>query len=82
MKATGCTRPIDKLGRVVIPMELRRTLALKTGDVMAFFVDGESIVLQKHNPGCTFCGNMDDMTEFGGQKVCSGCKDEIRKAPR
>ena len=45
MKATGIVRPVDPLGRVVIPVELRRTLDIKTDDSLEVFVDGEYIML-------------------------------------
>lgn len=45
MKATGITRPVDPLGRVVIPVELRRSLGIKTDDLMEVFVEGEYIML-------------------------------------
>ena len=56
MKATGITRPVDPLGRVVIPVELRRSLGIKTDDLLEIFVDGEYIMLRKNEPACFFCG--------------------------
>ena len=47
MKATGIVRPVDPLGRVVIPVELRRTLGIKTDDSLEVFVDGDYIMLKK-----------------------------------
>lgn len=55
LKSTGVVRKIDELGRIVIPMELRRTMDIHTGDPIAIFVDGESIILQKYQPGCFLC---------------------------
>ncbi|PFL11755.1 AbrB family transcriptional regulator, partial [Bacillus cereus] len=51
MKATGVTRKVDDLGRVVIPKELRNTLGIKEKSPLEIFVDGEDIVLQKYQPG-------------------------------
>ena len=55
MKATGITRPVDPLGRVVIPVELRRSLGIKNDDLLEIFVDGEYIMLRKNEPACVFC---------------------------
>ncbi len=48
MKNTGVARKVDELGRVVIPVELRRTLGIAEGTALDFHVDGETIVLRKH----------------------------------
>lgn len=59
MKATGIVRKVDNLGRVVLPKELRKTLALKEGDPLEIFTDGEAIILKSYKPGCIFCGEAD-----------------------
>ncbi len=60
MKSTGVTRKIDELGRIVIPMELRRTLGIKEKDPMEIFVEGENIILKKYEPGgvCVITGEV------------------------
>ena len=79
MKATGMTRGLDKLGRIVIPRELRKSLDLvEEKDSLEFFVEGEKIILRKYAPGCVFCGGMKDLFSFGGQNVCGCCRNEIR----
>lgn len=50
MKSTGIVRKVDELGRVVIPMELRRTLGIDVRDPLEIFVDGSQIILQKYQP--------------------------------
>lgn len=60
MKATGIVRPVDALGRVVIPVELRRNLNIKTEDSLEIFVDGQYIMLKKYEPSCIFCGEVSD----------------------
>lgn len=50
MKSTGMVRKIDGLGRVVIPMELRKVLAIKEKDAIEIFVDDNQIILQKYKP--------------------------------
>lgn len=78
MKATGIVRRVDELGRIVIPMELRRTLGIKEGDGMEIYVDGEKIMLRKYEPACIFCGNADGVFHFKGKLVCTTC---IKEAP-
>ena len=78
MKATGIVKKLDELGRVVIPVETRRTLGLKEGDPMEIFIDGENVVLKKYQPSCIFCSSMEDITEFKGKKVCASCRKELK----
>ena len=73
MKATGIVRPVDPLGRVVIPVELRRTLGIKTDDSLEVFVDGDYIMLKKYEPACIFCGNAKDVVSVHGKNVCKDC---------
>jgi len=80
VKATGIVRKIDELGRVVLPMELRRTLDIAEKDPLEIFVDGESIILKKYQPACIFCDSADGLSEFRGKKVCSKCRKELQNA--
>lgn len=78
MKATGIVRPVDPLGRVVIPVELRRNLNIKTEDSLEVFVDGEYIMLKKYEPACIFCGNAKDVVNVRGKNICKECLEEIK----
>ena len=78
MKATGIVRPVDPLGRVVIPVELRRNLGIKTDDSLEVFVDGEFIMLKKYEPACIFCGNAKDVQNIHGKNICRTCLDELK----
>ncbi|HCY36251.1 MAG TPA: AbrB family transcriptional regulator [Candidatus Margulisbacteria bacterium] len=64
MKSTGIVRNVDGLGRVVLPMELRRTMGIAEKDPMEIFVDGDLIILRKYEPACVFCGNTTDVQHF------------------
>lgn len=77
MKSTGIVRKIDELGRVVIPMEMRRSMNIEDGDAFEIFVEGEHIVLAKYEPLCTFCGGSDGLTEYKGKRICKACREEI-----
>ncbi len=79
MKATGIVRQIDHLGRIVIPIEMRRTMQLNEGDAMEIFVDGDRIILQKYAPGCIFCGSGAKGIIAHGKPVCQRCVEEIVK---
>ena len=79
MKSTGIVRKIDELGRVVLPMELRRTLNLNIKDSIEIFVEGEQIILKKYEPCCIFCGEATNVTTFKDKNVCEACKEELSK---
>ena len=78
MKSTGIVRKVDELGRVVLPIELRRTLDIAERDDLEIFVDGEKIVLKKYAPACIFCGEADGVSQFKGKNICENCKEEIK----
>lgn len=80
MKSTGIVRKVDGLGRVVIPMELRRTLDIEEKDSLEIYVDGDRIVLRKYEPACVFCGSTDEVVNFRGKNVCKNCLESIRAA--
>ena len=79
MKTTGITRPVDALGRVVIPVELRRVLNIKTDDYLEIFVDGEYIMLKKFDASCVFCGSKENVNEISGKNICENCVNELKK---
>ena len=79
MKSTGIVRKVDELGRVVIPIELRRNLDIDVKDALEIFVDGEHIILKKYAPACIFCGQAKDVSSFKGKNICPACLDELKK---
>ena len=80
MKTTGIVRKMDALGRVVIPIELRRTLGIDIKDPIEIYVDKELVILRKYNPGCIFCGEVGDTLEMSGKPVCVKCARTIAEA--
>jgi transcriptional pleiotropic regulator of transition state genes len=80
MKATGVVRKLDELGRVVIPIELRRTMGLDTkDDALEFFVENDRIVLKKYRPGCVLCGSNDNIEKLvNGKLICGSCVGQIK----
>ncbi|MCL2053405.1 MAG: AbrB/MazE/SpoVT family DNA-binding domain-containing protein [Oscillospiraceae bacterium] len=77
MKCTGITRKIDELGRIVLPIELRRTLGIGERDSIEIYVEEGRIILQKYTPSCVFCGGDKDISEFKGKYVCRECAESI-----
>ena len=77
MKPTGIGRKVDDLGRIVLPIELRRTLDIHERDSIEIFVDGNQIVLKKYSPACIFCGEAEDVREFKGKLICPKCIAEL-----
>ncbi len=76
LKATGIVRKVDELGRIVIPIELRRTMEINIKVDMEIYVDAEKIILEKNQPACMFCGNTENL-----KPSCNGffCKDCINR---
>ncbi|MBQ3275489.1 MAG: AbrB/MazE/SpoVT family DNA-binding domain-containing protein [Oscillospiraceae bacterium] len=79
MKATGIVRKIDELGRVVLPIELRRTMNLEVRDPVEIFLDGDSIVLRKYEAACLFCGGIHNLTTFRGKQICGECLRQLQE---
>lgn len=73
MKSTGIVRKVDELGRIVLPIELRRTLGIEEKNRIEIFVDGESIILRKYQPACIFCDNAKDIINYKGKNICPDC---------
>ena len=78
MKSTGVVRRLDELGRIVIPIELRRTLDLADRDCLEIFTEGEQIILKKYQPACIFCGEAKDIVNYKGKNVCKCCMEDIK----
>ncbi len=77
MKSTGIVRKMDDLGRIVLPIELRRTLEISERDSLEIFIEDNMIVLKKYQPACIFCGNAKDVSTFKGRNICPACMQEI-----
>lgn len=77
MKATGIVRKVDELGRVVIPIELRRSLGIDIKDGLEIFVDGEKIILRKYEPACIFCQSAENIINYEGKMICDSCAKAI-----
>lgn len=79
MKSTGIVRKVDELGRIVLPIELRRTLDIAVKDALEIYVDDGTVILKKYEPSCIFCGSSKDVITFKGKNICPRCLDELGK---
>ncbi|HOV41297.1 MAG: AbrB/MazE/SpoVT family DNA-binding domain-containing protein [Oscillospiraceae bacterium] len=79
MKATGMVRKIDELGRIVLPIELRRTLDIAERDPVEIYVDQDTIILKKYKTSCVFCGNQENLIDFKGKNICTDCLTQLKK---
>ena len=78
MKTTGIVRQMDTLGRIVLPIELRRTLDIAQKDSLEICVEGNQIILKKYEPTCIFCENSRDIISFKGKNICPDCLKELK----
>lgn len=79
MKETGVVRRLDELGRITLPIELRRTLHIDERDALEVFVEDDKIVLRKYAPSDIFTGEMEELYEFKGKKVSKNTIVELAK---
>ncbi len=77
MKATGIVRRIDDLGRLVLPIELRKMMNMAIRDPLEIYVHEDTIVLKKYIPACIFCGSADDLLIYKDHKVCKECVEAM-----
>lgn len=82
MKSTGIVRKVDELGRIVLPIELRKNLDIQEKDPLEIFVEGTSIILRKYAPACVFCGESDGVTPYLGKNICLHCLSNLRQADK
>ena len=79
MKSTGIVRKVDELGRVVLPIELRRSFNINEKDALEIFVDDEKIILKKYEPADIFTGSMEELIDYRGKKVSRNSIIEMAK---
>ena len=77
MKSVGLVRRVDELGRIVLPMELRKNLNLMERAPIEIYVDDGSIILRKYKPACIFCADTNDIINFKGKNICKSCIDNL-----
>ena len=78
MQSIGIVRNLDELGRIVLPVELRRRMNINVKDPLEIYVDGDAIVLRKYQPKCIFCGDVKDITSHKEKTICKKCLQELK----
>ncbi|MEA2501125.1 MAG: AbrB family transcriptional regulator, transcriptional pleiotropic regulator of transition state [Actinomycetota bacterium] len=74
-------RKVDDLGRVVVPAEMRKSFGIREGDYLDISVDDDRIILVKRQDACVFCRATEDLKEFRGRMICTGCLAELNGVP-
>ncbi len=70
-------RRLDKIGRIVIPKEIRKRFEIIEDDPIEIFVDKDTIILKKYEKNCTFCGSRKKLIEYNDKLICADCKEKI-----
>ncbi len=73
MRSTGIVRKLDELGRIVLPIELRRTLDIAERDELEIYLEDDKVVLKKYEPSCIFCGSTRGLVTYCNKNVCTDC---------
>jgi transcriptional pleiotropic regulator of transition state genes len=80
VKNIGMARKVDDLGRIVLPVELRRMFGIRTGDELEIAVDDETICLKKVEVACALCDALEGLVTYRGKQVCRSCIAELGNA--
>lgn len=79
MKSTGIVRKVDELGRIVLPIELRRTLDIEERGELEIYIDDDKIVLKKYEPTCVFCDSVCNLVNYRGKNICVDCIQNLNE---
>lgn len=80
MKSTGIVRKVDELGRIVLPMELRKCLDINIKDPLEIYTEGEFVLLKKYQPACIFCNEASDVVTYLGKNICRTCLAQLNES--
>jgi len=75
MKSIGIIRKVDEFGRIVIPIELRRSLGIGIKGSIELLVDGQNVILRRYTAGCSHCGCSGTAFKLGNVTLCETCRD-------
>ena len=79
MKSTGIVRKVDELGRIVLPIEMRRTLNIEEKDSLEIYVEGDNVILRKYQATCIFCESTKNLINFNNKNLCPDCLKKIKE---
>lgn len=77
MSTSGMARKVDDLGRIVLPVEMRRLFGIRAGDALEIAVDDAGILLRKRETRCVFCGGGDGLRSHHHKQVCATCVKDL-----
>jgi transcriptional pleiotropic regulator of transition state genes len=80
VRRTGIIRHMDELGRIVIPIEIRKRFGLSEKDPLEISIKRDTILLNRPRENCVFCGAGRVVEEHRGRSVCKACIDELTAA--
>lgn len=78
MKSTGIVRKIDKLGRIVIPSEIRSELDISDSSSLEIFIDGKHVLLKKCEDSCIFCDSNENLISYKEKLICPTCLNGLK----
>ena len=78
MKAAGYLVRVDNLGRIVIPVRIRRSMELESDTCLELFTEEDRIVMRKYQSTCVFCGCDENLTEYKEKHICKDCLKALR----
>ena len=73
MRPTSIVRKVDELGRIVLPIELRRVLDIAERDEMEMYLEDDKVILRKFEPTCVFCSEARGLITYRGKTICKDC---------
>lgn len=79
MSSNGIIRKLDRLGRVVIPKEIRKSLDIKEGEAVTIIDESNHVIIKKYYDGCIFCGSQEDLIEYKNMHVCKKCRESLNR---
>ena len=82
MKAAGYLVRVDNLGRIVIPVRIRRSMELHNDSCLELFTEENKIIMQKYQESCVFCNKEENLTQYSGKYICRTCLENITKADK
>lgn len=82
MSSAGIPRTIDRLGRIVVPVEFRRALGIGDHDLVEISLEDDRIVMTKLEQSCTFCRSTRDLRPHRDKMVCGACVAQLASGTR